>query len=493
MRSEIGKGVTWMVLLRAGDRMLGIVSMLVLARLLTPEDFGLVAMAMSVIAVIELATALGFDVPLINKESPNRVEFDTAWTLTIIVYLSCALVIALLAVPMAHFFGEPRLTLALWVIVGGWMLNGLENVGTVEFRRQMKFSKEFVFRGLKRLIGFLVTIISAIIFRSYWALIAGMVAGSVAGVVLSYVLAPYRPRFALGAARELFSYSKWLLSNNAVLVGIVRFPHFLIGRLLGAQSLGVYTLAYDIATMPATELSAPVNRAAYPGYARLVSEPEAFKKTFMDIGALVVAIALPAGVGLALVAEELVLVALGQQWAAAAPLMEILAISAVFVAATGNNGIAHLALGYAKAVTVQSALRLIVLVLLSVALIDEWGVQGIALAELCGAVACFVASFPLIFRRLEIRISEYLSYNWRPVFASLVMSVAVLGVKTAVDETDSFGGSAFVVATAVPTGVLVYSASLYVLWRLSKRPEGAERVLLNKLNGAGISMRRSCV
>ncbi|WP_292295142.1 oligosaccharide flippase family protein, partial [Marivita sp.] len=425
-----------------------------------------------------------------NKESPDRVEFDTAWTLTIIVYGACALIIALLAVPMAGFFGEPRLTLALWVIVAGWMLRGFENVGTVEFRRQMKFSKEFVFRASKRLIGFLVTIISAIIFRSYWALIAGMVAGSVAGVLLSYVLAPYRPSFALGAARELFGYSKWLLSNNAVLVGVVRFPHFLIGRLLGAQSLGIYTLAYDIATMPATELSAPVNRAAYPGYARLVPQPEAFKKTFMDIGALVVAIALPAGVGLALVAEELVLVALGQQWAAAAPLMEVLAISAVFVAASGNNGMAHLALGYARAVTVQSALRLTVLVLLSAALIDELGVQGIALAELCGAITCFVASFPLIFRRLEIRIAEYLSYNWRPVVASLVMSIAVIGVQSAVDDTDSLGGSALVLACAVPSGVVVYSASLYILWRMSRRPDGAEKVLLNKLTGAGVSVRR---
>jgi lipopolysaccharide exporter len=485
MRREVGRGATWMVLLRAVDRMLGLASTVVLARLLVPEDFGLVAMAMSVIAVVEVATALGLDVPLIAKAEPQRSDYDTAWTLTILVYGSCAALVALLAAPMAVFFEEPRVTPVLLAVVVAWGIRGIENIGIVDFRRQMNFAKEFAFYGSKRLVGFLVTISSAIAFRSYWALVAGMLSSGIAGVILSYVMSPYRPRLALRSSRELLSHSKWLLLNNAMLMGVVRFPHFLIGRLLGAHSLGMFTLAYDVATMPATEISAPVNRAAFPGYSRMASDLAEFKRTFLDIGALVLAVALPAGVGVALVADEAVRVVLGPQWMDAVPLMRVLAISAVIVAATGNNGIAHLALGHTRAVALQSGLRLGVLVLLSTLLVDDFGLRGIAIAELVGAAACFVASFPVILSQLDMSVRVYILNVWRPVVASALMVPVVLAVKSVADPDPTLAQAALTLAYAVPAGMVTYVISLYLLWRIAGQPDGAERVLANKVADIG--------
>lgn len=214
MRREIANGAAWMVLFRLLDRLVGLASTVILARLLLPSDFGVVAMAMSVIGLIELATAFSFEIALIQKPDPQRVHFDTAWTLNVLLAAGGALVTVALAHPTAAFYGEPRLAPMMWAIAAAWLVSGFENIGIVEFRRQMDFAREFRFLATKRCAAFVVTLTAAFALRSYWALVIGMAAGRVFGVLLSYAMHPFRPRPSLAASRELFGFSGWMLANN---------------------------------------------------------------------------------------------------------------------------------------------------------------------------------------------------------------------------------------------------------------------------------------
>jgi lipopolysaccharide exporter len=483
VRSAIGRGASWMVLLRLCDRVVGLASTIVLARLLTPADFGLVAMAMSVIAVIELTTAFGFDVALIQKPTLERRDFDSAWTLSIILYCSCAVVIGLVSIPAAIFYGDPRLVNVMLFIGVGWIFSGLENSRIVEFRRRMDFAKEFVFSVSKRLVGFIVTITAAIVLQNYWALIIGMVTGRAAGFALSYLMIPCWPRIDLSSAGDLLKFSRWLLVNNAMLISVVRFPHFLIGKILGPQALGLFTVAYDIATLPATELSSPVNRAALPGYSSMASDQIKLKETFLDVGAVVVAVALPASAGLAMIAEPLVRVVLGENWLEAVPIIRILAISAALVAATGNNGVAHLAVGYPKAVTLQSLLRLAVLIALGVTLAPAFGSVGVAVAELCGAAVCLIASYPVIFRHLGISVVEYGRRMWRSVVATVGMATVIAIAEANLPGGHDVTSALFSLAILVPTGAVTYVVLMFAMWHLCGKPDGAERTLFNQCSG----------
>ena len=128
MSGDIAKGAAWMVLFRLLDRMIGIVSTVILARLLIPADFGLVAMAMSIIALIELATAFSFEIALIQKQDPQREHFDTAWTLNILIAVAGALLTAAVAYPAASFYGDPRLGPVMFAIGGAWLISGFENI-----------------------------------------------------------------------------------------------------------------------------------------------------------------------------------------------------------------------------------------------------------------------------------------------------------------------------------------------------------------------------
>ena len=162
MKKAIAKGAAWMLLARLAERCLGLVSLLVLARVLVPADFGLVAMAMSVIAFVELASTFGFDLALIQREHLTREHYDTAWTFQVAVGFLCAGLIAAAAYPSAWFYDEPRLIPVMFVLAISRVLQSFENIGTVDFRRRMDFSREFAFSAWKKIVGFVITVALAV-------------------------------------------------------------------------------------------------------------------------------------------------------------------------------------------------------------------------------------------------------------------------------------------------------------------------------------------
>lgn len=483
MKGEIAKGAAWMVLFRLVDRSIGIVSTIILARLLLPADFGLVAMAMSVIAVIELATAFSFEMALIQKAEPQREHYDTAWTLNILVAAGGAAVTAALAYPAAAFYGDPRLVTVMLAIGAAWFISGFENVGTVNFRRDMDFSTEFRLLATKRMITFVVTISAALTFRSYWALVVGMATGRVAGVVLSYVMQPFRPRLSLQCTRELFSFSGWLLANNMAGVLINKTSHFFVGRMFGPQTLGAYTVGAEIAQLAHTELVAPINRAMFPGYSRLVSDLPAFRRTCIDATAAILLIALPVCVGVAALAGPVVRILLGEQWSQAVPVIEILAFAGAVTAVTSNNMAAYIALGRPHLTTVILAVRLALLAAMVAVFVGRLGLVAVAYAELVAAIGSLAISLPILFKTLQISVREWLASLWRPLLASGLMGWAVHEAALFSGSAGGLGGALVELLVAVPVGAVLYPLIVVALWVLSGRPESVEAIVLRKLRG----------
>lgn len=477
MRREMARGAAWMVLFRMFDRAVGVLSTLLLARLLVPADFGLVAMALSVIAIIELATAFSFEVALIQKEHPERGHYDTAWTLNILIALGGALLTAALAYPTAQFYAEPRLTPVMVCIAGGWMIAGFENVGTVNFRRAMDFSSEFRLMAAKRLVSFAVTIAAALAFRSYWALVIGTVAGRCTGVVLSYAMQPFRPRFSLQHARELFSFSGWLLANNLAGVLLSRVPHFFVGRLFGAQTLGAYTVGSEIAQLAHTELVSPINRAMFPGYARLASDLVQFRKVCSEATGVILLVVLPVSFGVAIMAQPIVRVLLGERWVDAVPVIQILAFAGAVSAVTSNNMAAYLALGRPRLTTVILLARLGLFLTAVTLLPTTRGATLVAAAELLAALGSMLISLPILFRALDQRPGDYLANAWRPLMASVTAAALVHALNGIFSRDGSVASALAELAVGLPAGALAYVATLWLLWRLSGRPDTSEALV----------------
>lgn len=480
-----------MVSFKLVDRSLGLISTIVLARLLVPEDFGLVAMAMLLVGALQLLISFSFDISLIQNPQAGRDDFDTAWTFNVMFASACAVLLALTAPFAAGFYREPRLELVIYLLAAGFALQGLSNIGPVIFRREMRFDREFKFLLGKRMASVLVTLPLAFLLKNYWALVIGQLAGTVISVVLSYTVSDYRPRFSLAAKLALFHSSKWLMINNIVHFLNARTPEFIIGRLEGPQALGIYAISNEISTLPTTELVAPINRAAFPGYSRVASQLDELRASFLNVISMIALFALPAGAGVFAVADLMVPVVLGPKWHDAIPLIQVLAVYGVIQALQTNIGYVYMALRQNRIITVTACLQFATSTVLLFAGIKYWGALGAAWALLATVLIMIPVNQILIARHLGLGSLDFFHKLLRPVIASTVMVVTVWTLKLNLDLGEKASLLGLLLCSFV--GAVVYAVVLYLLWRSADQPNGPERVsflkIENVLRRYGISLR----
>ena len=475
-------GASWMVVMRMFDRGLGVISTVILARLLLPSDYGLVAMAAGFAELLSLVAAFGFDSALIQRSDSARAHFDTAWTLNVLLGLLLGAALLGFAPLVADYFSEPRLTDIMRVMAMSPILNGFCNIGTVLFRKDLNFQLEAVYMALRRILGFGVTLAAAYWFRSYWALVAGTVATALAGLVLSFVLHPYRPRLTLAERASLFGFSAWLLLNNIIRFTNTRALEIIIAKHAGSRSLGLFSVANDIASLPTSELSAPINRALFPGYARFQDDDAQLRRLVLEVFALLALVALPAGVGIAALASLLVPVMLGANWLDAVPIVQILAFSCVMTVMQNNSYLVYLVKGRPQITTWIGGSFAVLQALLVVLLLPGHGVIGAATGVLLSRACYIPIELGMLMRILAIRPRAFSDVMLRPIAASVVMWWVVTALAQEIKILSAGQGLLALLGVAL-CGALAFALVVLLLWRLSGKIESGERLLLKLVPG----------
>jgi PST family polysaccharide transporter len=271
-----------------------------------------------------------------------------------------------------------------------------------------------------------------------------------------------------------------MLVNNIASVVLSRVPHFVVGRFYGAQALGAYTVGAEIAQLAQTELIAPINRALFPGFARLIGDPPAFRRIAVEATAAVFGVVLPVTVGIAIMAGSVVRVLLGSQWDEAVPVIQILVFAGAAGAIVANNIAAYLALGRPYLVTGVLLSKLLVFGIMLLTLARGHGVLGIACAELVGGVASVIVSVPLLIVTLGLRWGEYLLSLWRPLVASCLMGLVLSTVGSQLHLDGSLSSALMDLAVRVPIGAVVYLVAIAGLWMASGRPHGVESLIAER-------------
>ena len=474
LADRITSGAVWMILFKLTERSLGLISTIILARLLTPDDFGLVAMATTVIALLEVFTMNDFGSAIIQNQNATRVHYDTAWTMEMIIGVLACSSIAILAFPASHFFGDERLAPVLLVLSIYPLLDGAYNMGCIDFRRNLEFRKEFALQVTRKLSGILISIPIAFATRNYWALIGGLLAGRVGALIFSYCLHPFRPQFSLGAVKEIWQFSRWIMANNALAFLNGRGSHLLMGRLGSPTALGLYSVSFDIANLPTSELAMPINRAVFPGYARIQDDGARLKAGFLRVFSAVVLVTMPAGIGLALVAPTLVPLLLGNKWSAAIPVMQVLAVGGAILALQANVESVYLAKGLTRVRAQITALQCSVVLPITAWLVWKAGAIGAAYAFLIGAVVVSAVNLWRASRILDTSTGRLIAEAWRPVVGSLIMALAIIRFSGDASSGVTNWELATSLSAQATLGACVYSASVFLLWLASGKPDGAE-------------------
>jgi lipopolysaccharide exporter len=479
--NKMAKGAAWMVAFKLVERSIGLVSTIILARLLEPGDFGLVAMATAFLGLLMLLTSFSFDVALIQKQDADRHLYDTAWTFNVIFGVLLALTLVGTAIPLARFYNETRLEDILYVFAISTFLGGFGNIGPVAFRKDLEFHKEFYFLLAKKLMGFVVCMFLAFTLRNYWALVWGTVAGRALEVILSYRVHPYRPRFCLRGSKELFRFSIWMFFNNTIFFTHNRVADFIISKISGAHSLGVYTIAYELSNLPTTELVAPINRAVLPGYSKMAHNLDTLRQGFLDVLSMIALCSIPIGIGIALIAEPMVEVILGEKWREAIPIIQILAISGMITALQTNVGTVFIALGKPRFITLIILVHTLFIFLpLLTILLQQHQIIGVAEAYLYSNLIMLPISYFLVARIIKLTLLSILRILWRPFLACWAMISCVIYTKEFL-YLYHIDIKELRLIIEIATGAITYSFSIILLWFISLRPAGAEQFIFAKL------------
>ena len=458
-----------MIAARWSMRMIGLVSTMILARLLVPEDFGLIAMAMMAYGLLETVSYAGVDLALMRGGADSREHYDTAWTIQILQGVFIAAVLLAVAPWIASYFHEPRVVAVIWFIALRAVLDGFQNIGVVAFRKELDFAKEFRFNLYNKLFNFAFVVGAALWFRNYWALVMGTLGASVVGLVVSYVMHPYRPRLSMARSREIWSFSQWLMISRVGSFLNRKCDEFIVGGSVGTTQMGNYHVASDMATLPTSELVMPIRRAMFPSLSKLDGRPDEFRAAVLSSFSAIAAMCLFVGFCLRAVSPEFAAVVLGAKWSGAVPLMQSLALFGAFSALVLVLEVPLWVAGKTNISAAQSWLELALLAPLIWLAVGRFGVEGAAAVRAGVAAAMVPVMMALTARAGSVSFGQLAGALWRPLAAALVMSVAAAALP-------AWQGPALLLLLVKGSYcTLVYVGALLALWVLSGRPAGFER------------------
>lgn len=467
-------GTGWLVAWRFLTRGLGLVSTLILTRLLAPADFGLVAIAASFVQAVDALSSIGADDALIRLKNPGSQAYNTAFTMNLLRGLLTAVIVLAAAYPASVFFKEPRLQVVLLILGGAMMLSSFENIGIVEYRRDLRFHIEFQLQSIPRVVGIISAIGFALYSPTYWALVVGIVSGRALRFVLTYVYSSYRPRLELGAWRGIGQFSLWSWWISLVQMLNERLPTIFIGRLLDARHVGFFNLGVEIALLPTTELIHPLCRTCFSSFAAARHAGNGAADAFLRIVSTALLITAPAGIGIMILARPVVNLAFGGQWDDAAPVVQLIALSGVvtsvgLIAATllSAYGFLRIPFGISVAATLLRAAGLYFLA--------DSGLSASAFAVLISVLFEQAAYFALAVHRFRISLARFIRMTWRSLVATGLMTLGVIWFGY---EWSALGGGGAVsflqLFASAGFGATVYVALVLTFWLGSGCPAGPE-------------------
>lgn len=484
--AAVVRGAFIMVALRFVVRLIGLFSTMVLARLLTPADFGVVGTAAIVTGLFAILQNIGIREGLARLKTVDRSHVCTAWTLNLIASIGVTLALIASTPIAAAWLTEPKLVGILpWLAITP-TLAALGSPGSTTLLRDLKFKREFILGVLQKIFTVAATIGCALIIGDYRGLVAGTLSGAVIFLGLTYAIYPYRPELTLSRWRDFLGFSLWSMVQGAAVYVASTIDEVFVRRISNTAAFGLYHASRDLSRTLVSEMVAPAATALLPGLARISDDRERFGAAVDRVIGVGLIVAAAAGMLLSGLAHDLIQVLLGEQWLPAATFLTWLAFG---VAAQTMAGL-HRSITASCGMTHVSALL--------------WVLRAVVMVAVCGITAHYgtaehvALSFAVA--SIVLTLLDYQIILWllgRPAALLRLGCGPLLAAAAA-----TFALSRMTFADALPLLVRLpieglSAGTLYVVllgaaWRLRGCPEGAEQTLLANARGliARVRQRR---
>ena len=402
-------------------------SFAVLGRLLTPGEFGLVAMVTVVTEFVLLFRDMGLSTATIQRPEVSHDQVSTLFWVNVGIGAALAAIAVLLSPVLAWWNAEPDLMKITPVLAIGLVLGGLGIQHLALLKRQMRFSAIAIIEVASAAVGIGMGIISALLGAGYWSLVVmnvGMSAAVTVGVWMASGWRPGRPRLRCGV-RSMLTFGRDIVAYRIVNYLGTNTDKFLLGRYWGRDVLGLYGRAYGLLMLPITQFTWPITTVALPAMSRILDEPEKYARYYARLVQLLAFVTMPLVVLLAVCSKSVILLVLGDQWVGASRIFQILAATAFIQPLSSTVGIVLLSRGLSGRLLKFGALNSSFIVLAFIIGI-RWGAVGVA----CGyAAASYLVLLPGLwysFRGTPVSIGTAMRAVWRAVIASGVTALALI-------------------------------------------------------------------
>lgn len=474
-KSTLIRGAAWTVATRWIIKGMGFANTVIMARLLLPADYGIVAMAMLVVGLIQALLDFGAATALLRKGEVSTDEIDSAWTLRVIEGIIVA-VLLLMASPIAAlYFEEPKVLHVLWVFAVCVGMGSASNIGFTLAQKEFNFSLEFRHQVICKWIGVLATLLGGFYFKDYRGLVAGVAAGYASGMVLSYAMHPYRPRWNTRKIAEIWAVTKWLMLAGVGSFVLRKGDELIAARVGGTVEFGMYNVGSDLGQTPTGEVGPAMLRAFLPVLSKMQGGAEEINSAVLKTIAAMNAITLPIGLGFAAVAAPATLLVLGPSWVDASSFVAAFALVGTLQVMLSPCKSLLVLRGHTKVQSQIVWLEFSVFLIAAAVLVPQQGLIALACARIIGCLANIFATALASHRYCGLQIQETFTAVIRPLAGALLMFCA------ADYAVWHFQGVGMQLLGAIAVGVTSYSIWVFASWRIVGRPAGLESTVVTLL------------
>lgn len=457
------QGTFWRYASYFGGKLMMFLSTLVLARLLAKEDFGVVGYALASIAFLDIAADLGMSEAVVFHEEKNDTNSTAFWASVGIGLLLFA-ISWILAPFLALYFKDDRVIPVFRVMALTFPLAALGSTHYSILRKRLAFERTAVPEFLRALTKGVVSVILAFSGFGAWSLVWGQLSGTLIATIVLWVITPWRPMFVFNISKAvtLVTYGLKYIGTDILAALLLNLDYLLIGRYLGAVTLGVYVLAYRVPELLILQFARILSKVTFPIYTKMRDLPGGMAQGFGKATGYVSLITVPVGLGLALIAKPFTLIILSDKWAEAIPVMQGIAIYCLFLSLIHNTGSAYKALGKFNVMTWISISRLMILfpaLWWATAVVNNIVAVGWmhALVAFIGSVISLLVTSKI----LKLSIRKLFTLLW-PSFLAGGLMAGFVSLSLEMSATMSQTAQLLI---AIPTGALTYFLALWFIRR----------------------------
>ena len=461
LKQKAIKGAFWSAVQSWGTQVVTFVVFTLLARLLEPKAFGLVALAGVVIAFVQVFLDRGFAVAIVQRKELEPEHLDTAFWTGITIGSLMTIVSMISAETIADIFNEPELVPIIRWLSLVFVIRGFSSVQEAILRRNLNFKVLAIRSSVAVITAGIIATVMAFMGFGVWCLVVQKLTNVLLQVVMLWSISDWRPKlnFSWPHFKSLFSFGINIVGIDLLNFLNRRGDDFLIGYFLGSVALGYYSVAYRLLVTGTQLLTGILNQVALPTFSKLQSEPERLRKALYKVTFFASLISIPAFMGLAVLAPELITVMFGKQWSQSIPVMQILASIGVLQSLFFLNGSIMTAMGKPDwRLKINFFSTIVSLVGFAIAV--RYGIVAVAAAFAIRNYLLCPLFVWVIYKLIKIDVRRYLSQFVTPVISSLCLCLALLIVKSSLTNMIS---SPKLLVISIPTGFVIYGIVLFLL------------------------------